>query len=144
MTTTLTLLGGLAAAITLGGMVFFAAGIAPLVFRILEEWTAARFIRALFPVYYLFMVIASAVAGLALLPLQPVWGVLLLAVAAGFVVARQVIVPATNRHRDLELAGGSEAAAAGRRFALLHLVSVLLNLAQMVGVAVVLGLLLAA
>ena len=48
-----------------GGMLFFAAVFAPLVFIKLDAETAGRFIRQVFPVYYLSMGIVSAVAAIA-------------------------------------------------------------------------------
>jgi len=51
---------GLAALI--GGMVFFAAVMAPLVFTKLPPAVAGPFIRAVFPFYYLYCAISAAVA----------------------------------------------------------------------------------
>jgi hypothetical protein len=52
-------------------------------------------------------------------------------VLAGFLVARQVLMPLINRARDAEMAGGSDA---GRRFRRLHLVSVVINAFQWLAV----------
>ena len=49
-----------------GGMAFFAAVYAPLVFIKLEAGVAGQFIRQVFPVYYLAMGVTSAVAAAAL------------------------------------------------------------------------------
>lgn len=124
----------------LGGMVYFAAGFAPLVFTRLPEETAARFIRAVFPVYYAMGAGTALAATLLLLPTGR-WAAVALAaaVAGGFLVARQVLMPAVNAARDAGLAGD---ATANRRFARLHGGSVALNGAQalaVVGILVLLG-----
>jgi hypothetical protein len=108
-------IAGLALAITLGGMTFFSVVVAPLVFIKLPPDTAGRLIRQLFPWYYLTMGFTSLVALLAMAPEL---------VVSGFVVARQLLMPAINRARDAELAG---VAGAGQRFSRLHTASVLLN-----------------
>jgi hypothetical protein len=50
-----------------GGMLFFGAIVAPLVFTKLPPDVAGPFIRALFPSYYAFITAASVIAGLGLL-----------------------------------------------------------------------------
>jgi hypothetical protein len=124
----------------LGGMLYFALGFAPLVFTRLPAETAARFIRAVFPVYYAMGAGTALLATLLLLPTGR-WAALALAgaVAAGFLVARSVLMPAVNAARDQGLAGD---AAANRRFARLHGGSVALNGAQalaLVGLLVLLA-----
>jgi hypothetical protein len=121
-------IAGLALAITLGGMTFFSVVVAPLVFIKLPPDTAGRLIRQLFPWYYLTMGFTSLVALLAMAP-EIVSGftreaVMIALVVSGFVVARQLLMPAINRARDAELAG---VAGAGQRFSRLHTASVLLN-----------------
>lgn len=128
-------LGEVLVAFLFGGMVFFAAAVAPMVFTKLPGDHAARFIRAMFPVYYLIMALAAAGGALLLAWQRPLDGILLLAAAAGFALARQVLMPRINRLRDAELAGD---AGAGVRFARLHRASVWLNTAQLALVAVVL------
>lgn len=121
-----------------GGMVFFAFVYAPLIFIKLEADTAGRFIRQVFPVYYLAMGIASGVSATAL-ALGTTHGqsdiTALACVCAGFWVARQWLMPAINRTRDAHLSGGANASV---RFKRLHGLSVLINTVQLVAVLVVL------
>ena len=51
-----------------GSIVFFSAGTAPVVFRALDEASAGRFLRALFPRYYLVLLFAALVAAIGLAP----------------------------------------------------------------------------
>jgi len=114
-----------------GGMLFFAALFAPMVFRKLPREDAAAFMRGIFPVYHRTM---GIVALLAILPLAPQWSygpevATLAAVAAGFVFANSVLRPRIDSARE---AGRTE------DFRRLHRASVLINMAQQVAVTVVL------
>ena len=124
-----------ATALLLGGMVFFAAAIAPLVFtRLPPEW-AGRFIRQVFPVYYLYVGGLAAAATVALLPLRLPDALAMAAVAALGAWLRQGLMPRINRLSDATQAGD---AAAKPRFDAAHRLSVVLNMAQMVVVLAVL------
>ena len=118
----------LALSLTFGGMTFFSAVVAPVVFTRLPPETAGRFIREMFPWYYLTMGVTTLVALLAMTAAQhhslTLEAILTLGVLSGFIFARQVLMPSINRARDAELAGQD---GAERRFARLHRTSVLLN-----------------
>lgn len=135
---------GLALALTFGGMTFFSAVIAPLVFTKLPAATAGAFIRQLFPWYYLSMGITTLVALVALASGAggiASWEAGLSAlVLLGFIYTRQSLMPTINRARDAELAGDDEA---GVRFSRLHRLSVLINGLQWFAVLAVLVLVLA-
>lgn len=123
-------------ALLFGGMAFFAAVVAPLVFTRLPAEVAGRFIRQVFPVYYLWVLGTAAAGAVALLPLRP-WD----AAAAALVAAstwwlRQRLMPRINALSDAAQAGD---AAARRGFDRAHRLSVVINVVQML---VALGLLL--
>lgn len=115
------LLGGLA-----GSMLFFAFVVAPTVFRALPGEQAGPFLRALFPRYYLWGLVAALLA--TLLAQFAGAGVPVVAACATvtvlFVFARQTLMPAINRARLRQLDGDAAAAA---RFRRLHGFSVLVN-----------------
>jgi hypothetical protein len=117
-------------------MVFFSAVMAPLIFIKLGGEAAGRFIRQVFPWYYLVVIALAAVGAAALAVPRPVDAAVLGAVAAVGVAARQVLMPMINRARDAMLAGD---AASKTRFTRLHRLSVWINAAQIVAVAVVLA-----
>lgn len=125
-----------ATALCLGGMVFFAACVAPLVFTRLPPEHAGRFIRAMFPVYYLYVLGMAAAATVALLPLSYAAAGLMAAVAATTLWLRQVLMRQINRLSDLAQAGD---ATARRKFDRMHRLSVIMNVLQMAIVAVVLA-----
>lgn len=122
-----------------GAMLFFSFGVAPVVFKVLDAPSAARFVRALFPRYYAWCANAGAVALAALvcgrLTHQELRGpavvveaaVLLFGVLAMF-HGGNVLTPAINAARDAGEAGRG-------RFDRLHKTSVRLN-----GLVLVLGL----
>ena len=121
----------LAVALLLGGMVFFAFFMAPLVFTKLPADTAGRFIRAVFPWYYDAMAALSALAALACVIFEPMLAAVLVANAGAFLAARFALMPAINNARDAGLQGDGVSSA---RFGRLHRASVLLNAAQLVAV----------
>jgi len=126
--------GLVAVACLLGGMVFFAAILAPLVFTKLDGATAARFIRATFPRYYLYVAVAALLGAVGLIWADRVSGIVLLAVALLTVWLRQGLMPTLNRLRDAGLAGD---AASNARFDRMHRVSVGVNTVQMLAVLLV-------
>ncbi len=123
--------GDLVLAALFGGMVFFPAVVAPLVFKVLDEAQAGRFLRALFPGYYAYIIALSLIAA----PLsfgRPIAVVVLVAIAGSTVLVRQVLMPKLNAWRDAELAGDEQA---GERFQSGHKLSVMINVAQMIALA---------
>ena len=130
--------GLVAVASVFGGMVFFAFVYAPLVFIKLGAEDGGRFIREVFPVYYVAMGFVSIVAAALLAFAGAGRGTDALAMACTaivFLLARVVLIPAINRNRDAGQAGD---AAAKRRFDRLHRLSVGVNLVQMLAVLAVL------
>lgn len=114
-----------------GGMLFFMAVFTPLVFRKLPEDAAPPFLRAVFPIYYRVCGVLALLAALPLVPAQayPSEIVVMVLVAAGFVVANTVLRPAIDRARDATNEG---------RFRILHRTSVVLHLIQFPAVLYVL------
>ena len=123
-------------AATLGAMVFFAVGIAPTVFQALPADEAGRFLRRLFPRYYLALIIGSGLAGLLWMTSQPIASGVCLLIAFSTLWVRQRLVPRINSLRDAELAGD---ASAGLGFARLHRLSVAINMIQLLALVVLLA-----
>ncbi|MGD8348052.1 MAG: DUF4149 domain-containing protein [Gammaproteobacteria bacterium] len=119
------LLGGL-----VGGMLFFALAVAPTVFRALPAEHAGAFLRAMFPRYYFWGLVAAILATMLALFARADSAVTIACaiVTLMFVYARQQLMPAINRARDARLGGDEDAAG---RFRRLHGLSVFVNLAQL-------------
>jgi hypothetical protein len=125
-----------ATALCLGGMVFFTVVIAPIVFRVLDADAGGRFIRALFPVFYLYVLATSAVAAASLAPLSLTAAALMAAIALCTIWLRQWLMPRINAASDARRAGDTAAAA---RFDRGHRLSVIANIAQMAAAMAVLA-----
>ena len=131
----LTTTAGVLVAASFGSMLFFAAVVAPLIFTRLPEDVSGPFIREVFPRYYLALGLATGLAAFAALAERPGLALVLALVCAGFVYARQRLMPRINALRDQELAGDSSAAPAFQRA---HRGSVVLNTFQMIALLLVL------
>ena len=126
------LLAILATAAGFGGMLFFTAVVAPLVFAKLPASTASAFIRQLFPVYYLVMAGLTAFAALATTRVSSADALVLTAVSAGFLYGRIGLLPRIDQARERANAGDAPAAT---RFRRLHRAGTVLNALQLVAVA---------
>ena len=113
---------------TLGAMLFFAIGVAPIVFQALPAEQAGLFLRKLFPRYYLSLIIGSTAGGLLWLGTQPLASGVCLLIAVSTLWIRQWLVPRINALRDRELSGD---VSAGEEFARLHRLSVAINMLQL-------------
>lgn len=115
----------------IGSMLFFAAIVAPTVFQALPAEHAGKFLRRLFPRYYLWGLVLALACTVAAFGagVELAVSASCVAVLAGFVYARQILLPAINRARDLDLEGDREAR---RRFRSLHLQSVIINAVQLI------------
>lgn len=132
----LALIALFATALLFGGMAFFAALVAPIVFRVLPAEQAGRFVRALFPPYYAWVMATAAAGGVALFPLSKVDSGILLVLGGLTLWLRQVLMPRINALSDAAKAGDAEA---GRAFERAHRLSVLANVAQLTAAALVLA-----
>lgn len=126
-----------ATAILLGAMLFFSAVVTPVAFKALEGDNISKYLRALFPHYYLVIIVCGALAALALaLDAHPVPSSLLAVVAAFALLMRQAVLPRLEALRAGRAAGEPVAT---RQFKRLHGLSMAVNLAQIVAVAVALS-----
>lgn len=109
--------------ISFGGMVTFQLLFAPVLFSGLDMPVARRFLRRFFPFYYLYFGLLCAAAGvLAFTQVQLLDAALICLCTLGFVYARQVLMPKANSATD----EGNK-----KRFAALHLGTVVINSVQM-------------
>ena len=127
--TTVTLLLSCCVGVLLGVMLFFAATATPTAFRKLPAEHAGTYIRSIFPVYYIWgIVLASIITALAYAVDMNLFTIAA-AITVLFIFSRLVLMPAVNAARAARLANEKGAAA---RFKRLHMVSVVINLFQMV------------
>ena len=119
-------------ALIIGGMVFFAAVMTPLVFTKLPPEISGPFIREVFPVFSKVMAGFSFVSAVLIWKHSSVYA--LLVVFFLFVWTWKWLMPKINQFRDEELGGNKKA---GKTFNMLHKLSVYINIAQMIIVTVV-------
>lgn len=112
-----------------GSMLFFGVVIAPLVFRVLPAESAGAFLRAFFPNYYVWGLVAAVLAAAMAAFADPISLLLSLVVAGLFIYARQSLMPKINAARDASLTGDQSAKT---RFERLHRSSVVINAVQLV------------
>lgn len=126
-----------ATGILLGAMLFFSFVVTPVAFRALEGENISAYLRALFPLYYLVIVVLGAVAAVTLaIAERPIPGAGMALVAGLAALVRQGLLPRLDTLRAGRAAGEEEAT---RQFRRLHGLSMVINLAQMLMVAGVLS-----
>jgi hypothetical protein len=128
----LSLLAIVLVALLFGSMVFFAGVMAPLTHRKLPPEVAGAFLREVFPVYYLVLIVVSLLAAAASYKPNPIAAAALVLVAVGFLYSRLFLLPRINRLRDEPETAGEGA------FRRLHHQSVVINITQMVAALVIL------
>ena len=123
------IIGLVAIATLFGSMVFFSVVVAPITFIKLDKDIASKFIRSLFPWYYLFIGLLSFIAAVSLTFNKEHDAILMTIVIIGALIARQLIMPNINKQREIELSGD---VTARKKFKLLHRLSAIINFVQMV------------
>ncbi len=118
-------------AVLLGIMLFFSFIVAPSTFRFLNEEYARKFIRGIFPLYYLVNLVISVIALIMLVYLGNFnfEFYLILSVCVLFFISNFLLMPLINKFKD----NGKE-----KYFKISHFVSVLINFVQIIFLTIVL------
>lgn len=113
-------------AISLGVMLFFSFVIAPVIFKVLDTNNAGKFVRKIFPHYYLINLIILSVVVLLLLYISSVNldFYITLVVAVLFAFSLFVLMPLINKFKDNK---------EERKFKYSHALSVIINFIQIIG-----------
>ena len=122
-------------ALLAGSMLFFSFVMAPLIFIKLDIDVAGKFVRAVFPWYYLLIIVLAALGALLLVTFAPLNAGLLALVTISTVYCRQSLMPRINEYRDRSKAGE---AGTTQIFDKLHRRSEILNGLQLLAVLAVL------
>ena len=113
-------------AICLGTMIFFSFIVAPVIFKVLDAVNAGKFVRKIFPFYYMInLIILSLVVILFIYNSQiniDFYLVLILALLFAFLLF--ILMPMINKFKDNH---------EDKKFDFSHKLSVVLNFVQMVG-----------
>ena len=118
-------------AVLLGIMLFFSFIVAPSTFRFLNEEYAKKFIRGIFPLYYLVNLVISVIALIMLVYLGNFnfEFYFILSVCVLFFISNFLLMPLINKFKD----NGKE-----KYFKISHFVSVLINFVQIIFLTIVL------
>ena len=113
-------------AISLGVMLFFSFVIAPVIFKVLDSNNAGKFVRKIFPHYYLINLVILSVVVLLLLYISSVNldFYITLVVAILFAFSFFVLMPLINKFKDNK---------EERKFKYSHALSVIINFIQIIG-----------
>ena len=113
-------------AISLGTMLFFSFMIAPVIFKVLDANNAGKFVRKIFPHYYLINLIVLSIAVLLLFYISSINldFYITLVITILFAVSLFVLMPLINKLRDNK---------EDRKFKYSHTLSVVINFIQIIG-----------
>ncbi len=118
-------------AIILGAMIFFSFVVAPTTFRLLDEENSRKFIRGIFPFYYLLNLILSFVASILFFFKQnlSIDFLLMTSICILFAISNFILMPMINKFRD-----NNE----NKKFKISHFISVIINFIQLIFLVIIL------
>ena len=113
-------------AISLGAMLFFSFVIAPVIFKVLDANNASKFVRKIFPHYYLINLVLLSIAVLLLLYISSINldFYITLIIAILFAFSLFILMPLINKLRDIK---------EEQKFKYSHTLSVIINFIQIIG-----------
>ena len=118
-------------AIILGAMIFFSFVVAPITFKLLDEENSRKFIRGIFPFYYLLNLILSFVASVSFFLDQnlSIDFSLMASVSVLFAISNFILMPMINKFRDNH---------EDKKFKISHFISVIINFIQLIFLVIIL------
>ena len=118
-------------AIILGAMIFFSFVVAPTTFKLLDEENSRKFIRGIFPFYYLLNLTLSFVASVLFFLDQnlSIDFSLMASVSVLFAISNFILMPMINKFRD-----NNE----DKKFKISHFISVIINFIQLIFLVIIL------
>ena len=118
-------------AIILGAMIFFSFVVAPTTFKLLDEENSRKFIRGIFPFYYLLNLILSFVASVLFFLNQNLSNnfLLMTIVCVLFAISNFILMPMINKFRDT---------GENKKFKISHFISVIINFIQLIFLVIIL------
>ena len=113
-------------AVSLGAMLFFSFVIAPVIFKVLDANNASKFVRKIFPHYYLINLVILSVAVLLLLYISSINldFYITLVVTILFAFSLFILMPLINKFKDSK---------EEKKFKYSHALSVIINFIQIIG-----------
>tara|TARA_B100000945_G_C20183560_1_gene503491 strand:- start:279 stop:674 length:396 start_codon:yes stop_codon:yes gene_type:complete len=117
--------------LTLGVMIFFSFVVAPITFRFLDEQNSRRFIRGIFPYYYIlnFLLTLIIVVLFAYIKNFSISFFLIITVSILFLISNFLLMPLINKFRDNK---------EDKKFKISHFISVIINFIQIIFLVLIL------
>ena len=118
-------------AVILGAMIFFSFVVAPTTFKLLDEENSRKFIRGIFPFYYLLNLTLSFVASILFFLNQnlSIEFLLMASVSVLFAISNFILMPMINKFRDND---------EDKKFKISHFISVIINFIQLIFLVIIL------
>tara|TARA_Y100000741_G_C18193735_1_gene534638 strand:+ start:469 stop:855 length:387 start_codon:yes stop_codon:yes gene_type:complete len=118
-------------AINLGMMIFFSFVLAPMIFKILDSQNAGKFVRKIFPFYYLVNFIFLLIAIILFILFSSLESdfYITLILAITFLFSQFILMPLINKFKDSNQT---------KKFKFAHGLSVVINFVQMAGLLYIL------
>ena len=115
----------------LGIMLFFSFIVAPITFTVLDENASRKFIRKIFPYYYLTNLALSLTCVICFYLIQQITTdfFLILVISLLFIISNFILMPLINKYRDTNQ---------DNKFKILHFTSVVINCIQIIILVVIL------
>ena len=116
-----------------GSLIFFSTVVAPNVFISLDQKSARKFIRSIFPKLYLYAFFISITISLLIIYHETLYSVIFLIVSFGFLFSKIFLVKWINDVSDVKQKTSQQI----KKFKILHSLSVLIFITQIVCMTVV-------
>ena len=116
-----------------GSLIFFSVVVAPNVFISLDQKSARKFIRSIFPKLYLYAFFISTTIALLIIFHEKIYSVIFLIVSFGFLFSKIFLVKWINEVSDIKQKTSQQI----KKFKILHSFSVLIFITQIVCMTIV-------
>ena len=116
-----------------GSLIFFSVVVAPNVFISLDQKSARKFIRSIFPKLYLYSFLISITITFLIIYHGPIYSVIFFIVSSGFLFSKIFLVKWINDISDVKQKSSKQI----KKFKILHSLSVLIFIIQIVSMTIV-------
>ena len=116
-----------------GSLIFFSVVVAPNVFISLDQKSARKFIRSIFPKLYLYSFFISIIIALLVIYHETIYGLIFIIVSFGFLFSKIFLVKWINDVSDVKQKTSQQI----KKFKILHSLSVLIFITQIVCMTIV-------
>ena len=117
----------------IGSLIFFSLVVAPNVFISLNQQSARKFIRSIFPKLYLWAFLLSMIVTLSIIYQGIIYSIIFLIISSGFLFSKLFLVKWINEVSDLKQKTKNQI----KKFKILHSLSVFIFITQIICMAIV-------